>query len=122
MEDYSSVIWPSAILLAHHLLNGEPQCASLLELGAGLGLPSRVASLIWPECKIFLQDQNHLVSPFECITCPWGVADQQLPTTELIIAADCLYERTSFSPFMDTVASLLHSGATKLLMVYHDRK
>jgi predicted nicotinamide N-methyase len=124
---YWSRLWPSGIALAEWL-RAEPEWVegkSVLELGAGLGLPSLVAApfakhlmisdhiseaLTWMELNLRalgLQD-------VECRQINWH---HPIPLADVILMSDVGYDPSDFDRLQDLVSTQLKTGGSILLAV-----
>ncbi|EKO3573808.1 methyltransferase domain-containing protein [Vibrio metschnikovii] len=97
------VVWPSSLVLAHHVLNLDTNNKRILEVGCGIGLSSLLlneqmanitATDYHPEVETFLdrntQLNNRKKIAFERVD--WADASSQLGLFDLIIGSDLLYE------------------------------
>jgi len=97
------VVWPSSIILAHHLYPMDLSNVRVLEVGCGIGLPSILlnhmnieitATDYHPEACQFLNANARLNDdkniPF--YRSEWTNQDTKLGTFELIVGSDLLYE------------------------------
>lgn len=101
-------IWPSGIVLAHHMLNFDIKNKRILEIGCGMALSSHLlnkreanitATDYHPEVKVFLdrniQLNNGRNIAFERVD--WANDTSELGLFDLIIGSDLLYEDTHVS-------------------------
>jgi predicted nicotinamide N-methyase len=119
LAPYFAVIWPSAVVLAQTLLKLKPsEKDSFLEVGCGLGLPSKLALLLnldttmtdlHPDLPLFIEqnfstDENSLFSNLKWTLSDWSqVSGQDKTEKELspmlnrkfkwVVASDVLYEK-----------------------------
>ncbi len=97
------VIWPSSVVLAHHLYGMNLSNLRVLEVGCGIGLPSVLlnhmnveitATDYHPEVAQLLKSNSALNNdrniPF--YRTEWANLDTELGTFDLIIGSDLLYE------------------------------
>ena len=128
---YWAELWPSAIALSEHLLEGcniEAQ-TSVIELGCGMGLCGMVAATLGAEVLLTdyapqaleLAQLNWQLNKLPPPTCQ--VMDWRSPQTEkradLILASDVAYEERFFQPLIDTFKLLLNPGGTIMLSEPH---
>jgi predicted nicotinamide N-methyase len=133
-------VWPAAAALAAHI-DRNPSLVEgkrLVELGAGLGIPSLVAAA--RGCRsVTLMDREPLalhcaLSTAECCgltvgavgderegvvsasVCDWGeFAEQAGEGIDAVLAAEVLYDPSDAAPLAECVASLLAGGGKLLL-------
>jgi predicted nicotinamide N-methyase len=105
---YWAELWPAAVALAHALperLDG----VRVVELGAGLGLPSlvgaargaEVTALDWADDAVRLLGENARRNGLALVA---ETADWRLPlhrTFDLALAADVLYEQRNVEPVLE---------------------
>lgn len=97
------VIWPSSIVLAHHVLEFDTSGKRILEVGCGIALSSILLNKLHenisatdyhPEVKHFLDRNTRLNQDtdidFERVD--WANDDSQLGKFDLLIGSDLLYE------------------------------
>lgn len=96
-------IWPSSIVLAHHMLNFDTNEKRILEIGCGMALTSLLlnerkaditATDYHPEVKMFLE-RNILLNSGRSIAyerVDWADDTSELGLFDLIIGSDLLYE------------------------------
>ncbi|MBT3530619.1 MAG: methyltransferase domain-containing protein [Gammaproteobacteria bacterium] len=97
------VIWPSSLVLAHHILDYQTEGKRILEIGCGMALSSLLlnkqnaditATDYHPEVELFLKRNAILnegnVIPFERTS--WTDEEDKLGRFDLIIGSDVLYE------------------------------
>jgi|TARA_B110000902_G_scaffold266916_2_gene356881 predicted nicotinamide N-methyase len=97
------VIWPSALVLAHHLCDYDTGTKRILEIGCGMALSSLLlnkrhaditATDYHPEVGRFLI-RNTLLNedqPINYKQADWGDSDDDLGLFDLIMGSDLLYE------------------------------
>jgi ETFB lysine methyltransferase len=114
------VVWPSAIVLARHMLGVDVVGKRILEVGCGIGLTSlllnhRAANITatdyHPEADAFLQSNARLNNDAEIpfLRTGWGDPQCALGQFDLVIGSDLLYEAESvnlLSSFIDQHAAL----------------
>ncbi|GAA6031097.1 hypothetical protein JCM8097_004003 [Rhodosporidiobolus ruineniae] len=129
-DKHSSLVWNAAILLADRIACREEEVRGkrVLELGCGLGLPGIVAARMGAE-KVVLSDYDNLailadasraanealLPPFrervEVVGHTWGESVAPLlrssPTYDLILVADCVWERSLHAPLLSSLSALL---------------
>jgi len=97
------VIWPSSMVLAHHMSEYETSGKRILEIGCGMALSSLLlnkqdaditATDYHPDVEFFLQRNTELnhgkAIDFERVD--WSKASDKLGLFDLIIGSDLLYE------------------------------
>lgn len=123
---YWSQVWPSSIALADHILGEENSFRnrSVLELGAGLGLPSLVAarlarqvtcSDIQPAAMEIaaLSAQIHQLHNFSTAVLDW--AQRPLPPADILLLSDVNYQPGGFGAIRDLIEYFLHRGTIVVL-------
>ncbi|MFQ3324540.1 MAG: putative nicotinamide N-methyase [Pseudomonadales bacterium] len=97
------IIWPSALVLAHHIYDYDTGTIRILEIGCGMALSSLLlnkqhaditATDYHPEVGRFLI-RNTLLNedqPINYKQADWSVSDYELGLFDLIIGSDLLYE------------------------------
>jgi predicted nicotinamide N-methyase len=100
---YWAELWPSGVVLAEHVARRDLHGLRVLELGAGLGLPSLAAALRgadvlatdWAEDAVALlranAARNHVALRTELVR--WGEPERFGSGWDLVLAADVLYEQ-----------------------------
>ncbi|BFM12480.1 methyltransferase domain-containing protein [Simiduia litorea] len=97
------VIWPSSLVLAHHILDCNTGSKRILEIGCGMALSSLLlnkqhaditATDYHPEVECFLQRNALLNSdkPINFERADWSEKSATLGCFDLIIGSDLLYE------------------------------
>lgn len=118
-------IWPSAIALTEYLAENPTLVAgkNVIELGAGLGLPSLFAAQT--ALSVFCTD--YLPEPLAFVDASierdgldnmkTGLLDwhQQIPPTEIVLASDINYQPNSFESILDCLSKALENGVTIIL-------
>ncbi len=97
------ILWPSGLVLAHHLFNYDIGTRRILEVGCGTALSSLLlnkqhaditATDYHPEAEVFLNRNTELngdkLIPF--VRTNWADNDEKLGRFDLIIGSDLLYE------------------------------
>jgi len=116
---YWAELWPSGRILADHIATMDLRGRRVVELGAGLGLPSIVAALRgarvlatdWYEDALAFAAHNaeaagvHLATALVDWRDPPPVLTADSPF-DLVIAADVLYEPRNAAPLVDVVTRI----------------
>ena len=102
------IIWPSSIVLAHHMMDFDIQDKRILEIGCGMALTSLLlnereaditATDYHPEVKVFLDRNIRLNNgrniAFERVD--WANDTSELGLFDLIVGSDLLYEDSHVS-------------------------
>jgi predicted nicotinamide N-methyase len=114
---YWAELWPSARILAGHVIAMDGAGRSLLELGCGAGLVATCASLAgfdvvasdyYEDAPRFARVNAHLngAPPIRGLLLDWRALPAHLPAFDVVVASDVLYER----PYGPLVAQVI--GAT----------
>jgi predicted nicotinamide N-methyase len=115
---YWANVWESAVVLAEDLAEEEPRSRSLLELGCGLALPAivacrrgfRVVASDYEDDALegvrYNADRNGAGS-LETLLLDWRRLPDDLPTFDLVVAADVLYEKHHAEALAAVVARTL---------------
>lgn len=123
---YWANVWESAIVLAEDLATEEPRGRSLLELGCGLALPAivacrrgfRVVASDYEEDALegvrFNADRN-AAGALATLLLDWRRLPDDLPTFDLVVAADVLYEKHHAEALAAVVARTLAPGGVALV-------
>jgi predicted nicotinamide N-methyase len=124
---YWAQVWPSAIALSRFILSHpwHIKGRSVVELAAGLGLPSLVAAPI--ASKVYASDQSpdavslllrsaqHLeLQNLEAEVLDWRQYTP-IPHAEVLLLSDVNYEPTELAPLTSLMYSFLKKGITILL-------
>ncbi|GAA5869858.1 hypothetical protein JCM3774_000515 [Rhodotorula dairenensis] len=132
-ERYANYVWNASVVLADKVAECEIDVKGrkVLELGCGLGLPSIVAARMGAQQVVLtdyddpagLQDtrravEEALASPLRerCVVVghTWGESIapilQALPSYELVLVADCVWDRSLHGPLIQTLRTLLESS------------
>ncbi|HNQ24896.1 MAG TPA: methyltransferase domain-containing protein [Phycisphaerae bacterium] len=126
MAPYGVELWPSAVMLAGHVLAGEPGAGrSALELGCGLGLVAMAATLHgW---RVLATDHEETALQFGryhselngIAVAGWERLDWRQPPGgqrfDRIFAADVLYEGVNHAPILQCIAALLAPSGEALI-------
>ena len=125
---YWSQIWPSATALAQ-FIEKQPhyiQDKEVLELAAGLGLPSFVASQ-WakqivctdylPEIVTVLEKSviHNNLSNVKCEVLDWNNIHSSFFSAEVVLMSDVNYNPTDFRTLLEVFKNFLSKGATLIL-------
>ncbi len=124
---YWSKVWPSAEALALFILQHPEYIAGkmVVELGAGLGLPSLVAAQVAasvlctdhePEAVAMARQSalHNGLTNFDTAVINW----QHIPsavTADVWLLSDVNYDPSSFNPLLKTIQQLIAGGSTILL-------
>jgi predicted nicotinamide N-methyase len=109
---YWAELWPAATALAAALPDVEG--LSVIELGAGLGLPSlvaaacgaRVTATDWSQDAVELLRENAARNGLELEVERWDWRDARADRFDLALAADVLYERRNVEPLVARLREL----------------
>ena len=123
---YWAELWPSAIGLATHILQGPSlKGRNVLEIGCGLGLPSIAAGLSGADVTF----TDYLEEALDSARANWKLnmdrdADFRLldwrhpskeDSTDFLLASDVAYEQRSFLPLVEFFKTTVQPGGTILL-------
>jgi predicted nicotinamide N-methyase len=120
---YWAELWPSGVALAEHVATLDLRGRRVLELGAGLGLPSLAAALgggdvratDWAEDAVALlranAERNHLRVRADLAR--WDEPARFGRGWDLVLAADVLYEQRNAEQLLDLLPRL---EATEILL------
>lgn len=124
---YWAELWPSALVLAD-LLPGELGDGRLrvLEIGAGLGVPSLCAALAghdvtaadWAPDSVDLLRDNAVRNGATLRAERWSWTDDPAPLAppfDVVLAADVLYERRNVAPLLAVLPALTAPGGRVLV-------
>jgi predicted nicotinamide N-methyase len=111
---YWAELWPSARVLADHVIAMEGGHRSLLELGCGSGLVSTTAALAgfdvvasdyYEDAPRFARVNAHRngARPIRGLMLDWRLLPRHLPKFDVVVASDVLYER----PYGALVANVI---------------
>lgn len=121
---YWASLWPSAIALARHLTRSALPMQPLLELGAGLGLPSiaaaklghRVLATDYEVDALAFLEQNAALNGVALETRLFDLRSGTLGARfPLVVGSDLLYEARQVEPLAAAAEKLLSSEGTLLL-------
>jgi predicted nicotinamide N-methyase len=113
---YWAELWPSGVQLAEHVATLDLHGLRVLELGAGLGLPSLAAALggadvlatDWAEDGVALlranAERNHLRLRAECAR--WDEPERFGTGWDIVLAADVLYEQRNADQLLQLLPRL----------------
>ncbi|XP_078689956.1 protein N-lysine methyltransferase METTL21A-like [Branchiostoma floridae x Branchiostoma belcheri] len=139
------VVWPAAVVLSHYLLHHSHlvQSRSVLELGAGVGLPGLVAAKLTKDpSAVVLTDHTEVVLELlqknteanftgdtdgpKSALLDWGVDLEEFRMTygtfDLILGADIIYwieQEGMAEPLFQTVSMLLSKKADAMFVMCH---
>lgn len=114
------VVWPSSVVLAHHMLDFDTQSKRVLEVGCGMALSSLLLNKLsidvtatdyHPEVETFL-DRNVLLNGDEDIAyqrVDWAAKSDDLGLFDVIIGSDLLYE----DGHIDLLANFINDHANR---------
>jgi predicted nicotinamide N-methyase len=120
---YWAELWPSGVALAEHVAALDVRGLRVLELGAGLGLPSFAAALggadalatDWAEDAVALlranAERNHVRLRVELVR--WDEPERFGSAWDLVLAADVLYEQRNADQLLEL---LPHLDAREILL------
>jgi predicted nicotinamide N-methyase len=115
---YWAELWPSGLALARHVAGLPVSGLQVVELGAGLGLPSLAAALggarmlatDWAPDSVPLLERNAAANGIELEVerVAWTEPDGLLARApfDLVLAADVLYERRNVEPLLALLSRL----------------
>jgi predicted nicotinamide N-methyase len=113
---YWAELWPSGVALAEHVATLDVRGLRVLELGAGLGLPSLAAALggadvlatDWADDAVALlranAERNHL--PLRVERARWDEPERFGTGWDCVLAADVLYEQRNADQLLDLLPRL----------------
>jgi predicted nicotinamide N-methyase len=125
---YWSQVWPAAIALAH-FIEKHPyyiENKTVLELAAGLGLPSLVAARVGKkvDCTDYLPDAvtvmkqsvaHHQLKNMFCSLLDWNKMPAPFPKADVVLMSDINYNPTDFDILYSVLKTFLEQGSTLLL-------
>ncbi|BHF74423.1 hypothetical protein SprV_0501750900 [Sparganum proliferum] len=137
--EYASYTWRSAECLAQAIALGEISVTGkrILELGAGTGLCGLTAlkcGATWTtfsdlDGELILESLNEScrkndVTAFDFIVSDWNNVPCELLNVDfdLILAADCMFDKKVFRPFAETVSFLLHKNPSASAVVAYENR
>jgi predicted nicotinamide N-methyase len=113
---YWAELWPSGVALAEHVATRDLHGQRVLELGAGLGLPSLAAALRggdvlatdWADDAVALlqanADRNHVALRTAVVR--WDEPERFGTGWDLVLAADVLYEQRNADQLLELLPRL----------------
>jgi predicted nicotinamide N-methyase len=112
---YWAELWPSALALAAVNQGASPlDCVTVLELGAGLGVPAMVAALAGHRVlAVELLDENAARNGADLRTLRWSWTADPAPLGgpfDRVLAADVLYEARNVPQILDALPALVAPG------------
>lgn len=124
---YWAKLWPASIALCEFIAANTQyiQNKTVLELAAGLGLPSLlsaqhasnvIASDYLPDAVEFIKqsaDENHLQN-IECRLIDWNSIDSSI-SADVLLLSDINYAPVAFDRLFEVIKSFLSKGTTILL-------
>jgi predicted nicotinamide N-methyase len=120
---YWAELWPSGVALAEHVARLELRRRRVLELGAGLGLPSFAAALRgadvlatdWAEDAVALLEANAARNgiALRAEVARWDEPERFGTGWDLVLAADVLYEQRNAEQLLVLLPQL---GAREILL------
>jgi predicted nicotinamide N-methyase len=123
---YWAELWPAARALAAHLLETPTPPEPVIELGAGLGLPSLVlrsrgvevlATDYYAEALEFAEHNaaRNGLGPLPTRLIDWREPPPDLGRFGTVVAADILYEERSIEPLVRLLPGLVTPGGSLIL-------
>ena len=116
---YWAELWSSGRALADVVFGRSLRGASVLELGCGLALPSfaaaaaggRVVASDWSPGALSLVESNAALNEVSVDTMEldWFAPPDPLPSFDLVLASDVLYEQRNGAALLDLLPSLTRS-------------
>ncbi|CAH1270555.1 METTL21A [Branchiostoma lanceolatum] len=142
------VVWPASVVLSHYLLQHSHlvQSRSVLELGAGVGLPGLVAAKLTKEpSAVVLTDHTEVILELlqknteanftgdtdgpKAALLNWGADLEEFKKThgtfDLILGADIIYwteQEGMAEPLFQTVSTLLSKKADAMFVLCHHNR
>lgn len=131
------IAWPAGEVLSNYIAFrgiGYLQGKKIVEVGSGTGLVGLVAGAlggtVWitdqaPLLGIMQQNVtlNNLQSCVSVRELNWGeTLPSDMPTPELILAADCVYFEPAFPLLVQTLSEMAVRGSTEILFCYKKRR
>ncbi len=125
---YWSQVWPAAIALAN-FIEKHPyyiKNKTVLELAAGLGLPSLVAARVAKSvyCTDYLPDaitvieqsvEHHQLKNVFCSLLDWNNMPSSFPHAEVVLMSDINYNPTDFDILYSVLKTFLQQGSILIL-------
>ncbi|GAB3463471.1 methyltransferase domain-containing protein [Kineococcus endophyticus] len=123
---YWAELWPSALVLADVLPTELTGRLRVLEIGAGLGVPSLCAALAghdvtaadWAPDSVDLLRDNAVRNGATLRAERWSWTDDPAPLAppfDVVLAADVLYERRNVAPLLAVLPALTAPGGRALV-------
>jgi predicted nicotinamide N-methyase len=123
---YWAELWPSALVLADLLPTELTGRLRVLEIGAGLGVPSLCAALAghdvtaadWAPDSVDLLRDNAVRNGATLRAQRWSWVDDPAPLAppfDVVLAADVLYEHRNVAPILTALPRLLAPGGRALV-------
>lgn len=136
----STFTWPCAIVLATYLMSLGSNVLkekTVVELGAGTGLPSLVAALLGAKC-VTITDRaeepemyqlleesirlNRVSNTCHCMELDWNRSTSHHFASDIILGADVLYNEEDFDSVLGLISVLLDSrDDAEALLTYQHR-
>jgi predicted nicotinamide N-methyase len=123
---YWAELWPSALALTRHLLEGSLPAGRVMELGCGLALPS--LALAWRGVRALATDyyedalafvrlnaERNGIAPPETRLFDWRESPAALGRFDLVLAADVAYEKRNAEMLAALIPGLVAPGGRVLL-------
>jgi predicted nicotinamide N-methyase len=123
---YWADVWPSARVLARHLVRHQGDGREAIELGCGSGLVAcalaaagyRVTATDYDEDALAFTRLNvaaNVGAPIATRRLDWRALPESLPAYDVVVAADVLYERPFAEPVARAVARLVRPSGYALV-------
>ncbi len=123
---YWANVWESAVVLAEDIQAMDPEGRSLLELGCGVALPAIVGQRRGFQAVASDYEDDALegarynaerngASALGTLLLDWRCLPDDLPTFDLVVAADVLYERHHAEALAAVIARVLAPGGVALV-------
>ena len=103
------VVWPSSLVLAHHIKDKDTQSKKILEIGCGIAVTSHllnqrgddITAMDYHPCAGTFLERNTILNdappiPFDCLD--WNSDTSALSSFDLIIGSDISYEAETIKP------------------------
>lgn len=128
---YWAKVWPASIALSRFLHTNTDYIKdkTILELGAGLGLPSLTAAAsarqiycsdLSPEAMriVTASAKHNNITNVQCAVYKWQ-QPAQLSNAEVVLLSDVAYDPKSFDPLYDLIMNFLNSHKTVIISTPH---